>query len=132
MKNHFSLIILKILVLILFFEIGKSCSCFITDSQLEDFRRHNSVFTGKVLEIIKINSTTLSVKFQANRIFKGVNSRFITVRTPSSSVMCGYRFIVGNNYLVYAYLSQNYLWVNLCSRTNLVQNAQKDLIMLTG
>ncbi|MGN8057836.1 hypothetical protein ACTJKN_16265 [Pedobacter sp. 22163] len=84
------------------------------------------------------------VKIKVNKRYKGKTiSDTITVITPNNSASCGFNFVIGNEYIVYAtnYDStfrsskferkskdMNTYWTDLCSRTMLSDQSEENQI----
>jgi hypothetical protein len=90
------------------------------------------VFTGKVLEIVKKpGSSSVVVKFRAEKSWKGNVSRRINISTGENSALCGFNFEVGKSYLIYAQgTNATDLQTNICTRTAGLTNAKADLKVL--
>ena len=115
------------------------CDCLPQHSSVrEALKKHDAVFSGRVLrvrgpEIVTRDgqhefSSGIEVTFKVFTTWKSADTREVTIITPYST--CGYRFAVGEEYLVWAYLDRSSparLMVSLCSRTNKLANAAKDL-----
>lgn len=86
----------------------------------------NSVFVGQVENIIWINPFDYIVKFDKSRIWKGNKQPYKYLISTISNKECGYKFTIGNEYLVYAYTVQNIDAVSKCGRTKLLQQTEKD------
>jgi hypothetical protein len=87
-----------------------------------------AVFEGRVDSVSA--EDLVAVRFSVTRAFKGVESETIQIRTRENSAACGYRFVEGQTYLVYAYGEEGDLRVGLCSRTRLVEEAAEDVTEL--
>jgi len=67
--------------------------------------------------------------FAVSESWKGVETKMVTVRTRPG-VDCGYKFIVGSQYLVYAYPGPDGWETNVCTRTRELADAGDDLLFL--
>ncbi|NOU90501.1 hypothetical protein GC102_32885 [Paenibacillus sp. LMG 31460] len=111
-KKFVALFIL-ILYIILIISPNKSfaLSCSESNEPRELFKRHDSVFIGKVKESTYEEVGTLNPKsrvtFEVNSGLKGDNSENVTIVTTAGS-----EFLNGKEYLVYAYKTtkKNYLY----------------------
>lgn len=78
--------------------------------------------------------TSKSVLFEVTKTWKGVEQTQIIITTGLDDGDCGYDFIKGNEYLVYAKESSMYgaksLVSILCDRTDVLSSSQKDLEIL--
>lgn len=116
-----------------------ACSCElplgnITVKQQVGKARKNSraVFMGEVLEVIRPeDSYSVIVKFRVDQIWKGKLRKELTLGTGTGGGDCGYRFEVGQRYLVYAYGSnETSLSTNICQRTVPLKDAVGDIKLL--
>jgi hypothetical protein len=57
------------------------------------------------------------VRFRVESVWKGKAFQEVTIFTGQGGGDCGYRFEVGESYLVYAYGSNENLSTNICQRT---------------
>jgi hypothetical protein len=113
-----------------------------TDAKVNrDIRRwlHGSkvVFSGEVIE-----KTDSGLKFRIRTMWKGKDSDQITLtsqnyllQTSENGVEhfiwdCAYTFDVGQTYLVYAQMIQGQLEVSKCGRTQLLNDAARDVAEL--
>lgn len=93
----------------------------------------NAVFAGEVVEVITNPKVFyLKVRFKVERSWKNARTEELTIRTGRSiGGDCGYRFEVGEHYLVYAYGSEReMLETNICQRTRKLADAEEDLKLL--
>jgi MYXO-CTERM domain-containing protein len=109
---------------------ARACSCMrLTPS--EGLTSSYAVFTGEVSAIEKNTATKfggLEVTLRVKRMWKGEPSEELKVHTAGSSAACGYSFVKGTTYLVYAVRDEaDPLRVSLCSRTAPLDQAKEDL-----
>ena len=112
-----------------------ACSClpFDDESVTQQVNRAKKdasvVFSGKVLEVVrKPGSSSIVVKFRAEKAWKGNVSKRISLSTGADSALCGFNFEVGKSYLIYAQgTDANNLQTNICTRTAGLTNAKADL-----
>ena len=112
---------------------ARACSCMkLTPS--EGLSSSYAVFTGEVTKIEPNTATKfggVEITLQVKKVWKGDIGEQVEVRTAGSSAACGYNFVKGETYLVYADRDQaDPMRVSLCSRTALVASAQEDLDFL--
>lgn len=112
-----------------------ACDCARISSPDEAFMISSAVFQGKVLKK-ETKKTSLFhtssddpviITFAVQKVWKGVNTKTITVQTALSEASCGYEFRENQDYFVYANKVDGKLHVNLCSRTNELSKASEDL-----
>lgn len=110
-----------------------ACSCSEKPSLEESLKKSSLIFVGRVLDqretAFKPNHT--EVRFTVFKKFKGFeeipkSAEYVVVYTPREESLCGYKFSNGFEYLVFATGSPAFLKVNLCSRTEVLENAQLD------
>lgn len=116
-----------------------ACSCAKPGNAIEELNRDGtSVFSGRVikkvdqskLDMIQSSADPISVLFQVDKTWKGVDQSQVIVKTARSSASCGYEFTLNEKYLVYASDRNGELKVNICSRTQAIEDAQDDLELL--
>lgn len=134
-----------------------ACSCVEAGAPVVQFTQYDAVFTGKVIAVAAKSSPVIDllrklfsrnslypaflysdrfwgndVTFTVNKSWKGVTTTKVTIHTGSGEGDCGYGFIQGDDYLVYAYNAQNgdRLGASICSRTTVVSRAAEDLSFL--
>jgi hypothetical protein len=122
-----------VFVAIVYASNANACSCRrLTPS--EGFTSSYAVFTGEVVDITKNRSTRfggLEVTLRVKNLWKGDPVPMVKVHTAGSSAACGYPFVQGTTYLVYAIRDEaDPLRVSLCSRTAPVDQAKEDLDFL--
>ena len=107
-----------------------ACSCVAQGpSPTEVFGRSTAVFSGEVIEIDKNDSSNIkTVKFDVQRVWKGVSGNQTTVVTGSGDANCGYPFVMNETYLVYA--EGNPLYTQSCGRNTLFADSYDDLRVL--
>ena len=103
-------------------------------SPSEGLSSSHAVFSGEVTDI-KPNEATrfggLEVTLRVKRLWKGEPKAEIKVHTAGSSAACGYTFVKGETYLVYALRDHaDPMRVSLCSRTKHIDDAKEDLRFL--
>lgn len=130
-----------------------SCSCNGEVSVSGSLKYSDAVFSGQIISRnlsanvdslgILVNDDTSKlnfnwrefpiaiIKIKVDKIFKGDSlSDTLTIFTPSNGASCGFRFEVGNKYIVYGsridrslinlkrqVLDKKIFWTNLCTRT---------------
>lgn len=118
--------------------ITSACSCAYLPSVEEEFELSKAIFSGKVVDIKEKLSlkgyTTKSVLFEVTNTWKGVEQSQIIITSGQGGGDCGYNFIKGEEYLVYANESIMYgtksLISTICNRTYVLSSSQEDLEIL--
>ena len=109
---------------------ASACSC-IKMSPSEGRSSSRTVFSGEVIQIEPNQATRfggLEITFRVGRVWKGDPQEEVKVHTAGTSAACGYGFIKGERYLVYAvHDDADPMRVSLCGRTALLENAKEDL-----
>ena len=108
-----------------------ACSCATQGgpSPTEVFGKSIAVFSGKVIEIDKNDSSNIkTIKFDVQRVWKGVSGNQTSVITGSGDANCGYPFVMNETYLVYA--AGNPLYTQSCGRNTLFADSYDDLRVL--
>jgi hypothetical protein len=113
-----------------------ACSCIPPRPPLEAMADSDAVFAGKVVRIEEEGGAMISsadpvkVVFEVSQVWKGEEDAAIALATARDSASCGYDFMVGEEYLVYAYSSEAGLSTGLCTRTMQLAMADEDLSAL--
>lgn len=119
--------------------ITYACSCAMFASPQEALEQSAAVFSGEVvslekdIKVIQSSGDPVQVTFKVKSVWKGVAADKITLSTAQSSASCGFEFVEGNSYLVYANGKggeDGKLQASLCSRTMALSGATEDLVEL--
>ncbi|MFC1769200.1 hypothetical protein ACFLZX_05540, partial [Nanoarchaeota archaeon] len=124
--------IIMIMFIVGLLSIGSAlgCSCAF-GSVPSSFENADQVFTGKVSNI-KLEGEYNKVTFEVYKIYKGIEPGGLTVYTHQHGATCGYGFIEGSEYVVFANEGKNRLQVSLCSRTQRLEQAEETINFLEG
>jgi hypothetical protein len=79
---------------------------------------------------ITSSADPVSVTVQVQTAWKGVTTTPVLVQTAASGASCGYHFVTGRQYLIYAYGDGARLGTGLCTRTTVLSQAAADLAYL--
>jgi hypothetical protein len=111
-----------------------ACSCIQPPAPDEALANSTAVFAGQVTEVAapgdRGGPDPVVVTFAVSRGWKGADKPTIVVNTSGSSASCGFEFVQGQEYLVYATENEGHLQTGLCSRTSLLASAANDLAVL--
>ncbi|WP_246942875.1 hypothetical protein [Bacillus pinisoli] len=110
-----------------------ACSCIPSLPVKEELKSVQSVFSGEVLSIETDPSPDYKpnkVTFKVSEIWKGENKSEITIYTARDSEACGFEFMQGVSYLVYATENGGKLRTGICSLTKDLSQASADLVVL--
>ena len=109
-----------------------ACSCTEMKNPLESFEKADAVFLGSVTdftvqgdpEIVDVDDRKVfayrkgrEAVFRIHKIWKGPSEETMTVFTGEGGGDCGLDFIVGHEYLVYAYQVDGKFHTGICTRT---------------
>jgi hypothetical protein len=124
---------------------AEACSCMMPGPPCQEFGEASAVFVGKVTGVVSgkpLKSSdggeepgwaTRTFKFAVTEAFSGVEGKAVEVSTGLGGGDCGYTFMKGTSYLVYASRSKDgTLSTGICSRTRPALGATKDLAFLRG
>jgi hypothetical protein len=111
-----------------------ACSCAAPATPADALARSSAAFAGRVVDIDKpfLDSLGLTtsglhyVTFEVVRSWKGAISGTVAVRTRLSGEACGYRFEIGQEYLVYT-SGDPYLITGICTGTRPTEGAADDI-----
>ena len=132
-----------VLILSVFWFFGNAeqvyaCKCAQPGSPSEELEKFSAVFAGRVVSVqhsYDPGATSYTpedrttVGFLVSTVWKGAVQEEMYVTTPPTGGSCGFAFIEGEEYIVYAgdsrYADDGYTAV-ICSRTALLREAQAD------
>ncbi len=116
-----------------------ACSCVEPDSPTEELAKFDAVFVGTVFSVqhsYDPEGTSVTpddrttIGFEVSTVWKGTVHETMYITTPPTGGSCGYTFVAGEEYIVYAYESHygdDSYTASICSRTALLSAAQADL-----
>jgi hypothetical protein len=126
----------KLIFLIIFLFCGfksYSCDCAELPTVAKNWESASEVFTGEIIKVdtllygnngAKIYSYTCRIlKSYKSEIHHGRELRTIL---SQSSASCDFMFQIGKTYLIYAKAESQTLASSICSRTNIVENVEKE------
>ena len=116
-----------------------ACSCAQPGSPTEELEKFDAVFVGKVFSVQHSYDPEgksvgpedrSTIGFEVSTVWKGVVHEVTYITTPPTGGSCGYTFVEGEEYIVYASTS-NYgddsYTASICSRTALLSEARADI-----
>ena len=119
--------------------MAQACSCELpqANSTLKRqvrtaYKSSLAVFVGRVIDVVSLSEThSVIVKMRVDRSWKGNLQNEVTLATGQGGGDCGYKFEVGQSYLVYAYGPDvTRLSTNICQRTAALTDAAADIKLL--
>jgi hypothetical protein len=141
--NRFLYLCATAFALVLFAPLAAfACTCAGQQPTCEAFGSSRAVFVGKVIgakqqrEQKNEDGTTTTfqigeIYFSVEQSFLGVKSSRVVIHSGTGGGDCGFWFIKGQRYLVYAYgESMDTLSTNICTRTRGLDDADEDLTFL--
>ena len=72
----------------------------------------------------------LFVKLKIDTVFKGPLTGYIKIRTKATIASCGYPFLKGRTYVIYAFTDHGIENVSYCSKTQPIEDAYEDISKL--
>lgn len=118
-----------------------ACECAGERPACQEYGEASAVFIGTVINsrIVTVKESPYLERMRAVRIsldegFRGVEGAEVEVLTGFGGGDCGFGFRETQQYLVYAYLSEQdqKLHTSICTRTKLISAADKDLTYIRG
>ncbi len=116
-----------------------ACSCVQPGSPSEELEKFDAVFAGRVISVHHsydpagrsvTRDDRSTIGFEVSTVWKGEIHESTTITTPPTGGSCGYRFVEGESYVVYAYerpYGDGGYSAGTCSRTALLAQAQADI-----
>lgn len=114
---------------------ARACSCAPQNPVEEEVALSAVVFAGSVVAVASDRAAedgSIVALFGIDTLWKGPERQWaIAIRTAANSAACGLHFEKGQKWLIYARAGEDSKYTaNLCSRSNLLVNAQEDLAEL--
>ena len=116
-----------------------ACKCAQLGTPSEELEKFSAVFAGRVVSIqhsydpkaasVSPDDRT-TVGFEVSAVWKGTVHEDMYITTPPTGGSCGFTFVEGEEYIVYAYDSayaDGGYTVGICSRTAVLSQAQDDI-----
>ncbi len=103
-----------------------ACSCVIPGTPAEEMENADAVFSGEVLKIEDAGNYGYDVTIQVQQSWKGVEDSLIKVHTGMGGGDCGFGFKEGEEYVVYASLTDGELQVYSCSLTGILDESDTE------
>lgn len=106
-----------------------ACSCAPLEPPARALEKSAAVFAGSVVSIDEDygGEYPVTIEFDVTTVWKGPDHQTAYLRTSSGGGLCGFRFALDLEYLVY---SQDGVRVSACSRTRNLVGASDDLAVL--
>lgn len=106
-----------------------ACSCAPLEPPARALEKSDAVFAGRVISIDKDvgGEYPVTIEFDVSTVWKGPDHQTAYLRTSSGGGLCGFRFALNLEYLVY---SQDGARVSACSRTRKLVGASDDFAAL--
>lgn len=135
MKTLIPLLSIFFPVLLAAAQDATSCKCAPADPVKEAFQQASTVFIGRVEEVGKspFHPEMNEVRFALLNDYKHAGEsagRTRLVFTPLAEGTCGYKFVPGQEYLVYATGNPAFYKTSICSRTTFRETAHEEITKL--
>ena len=126
-------ILLNISIITVLLSVIWPCDCAPPPYPEEAYEMADVVFSGEVTNVIlDWNNLIKEVSIDVYDVWKGSIGSQIIILTGIDDGICGYNFQVNEEYLIYGNYSGDYIWTNICTRTNLLADAEEDLDYLNS
>lgn len=111
--------------------IASACSCLPPPPPKKAMEQAAAAFSGKVTKIEPAGECEQAVTLEVAATWKGAGKKEVVLYTANDSAACGYGFVKGKSYLIYAHTAKRgeakLLETNICTRTALLADAKEDL-----
>lgn len=116
-----------------------ACSCVEPGPPTEELAKFDAVFVGRVFSVqhsydpegkTVTPEDRTTIGFEVSTVWKGAVHETMYITTPPTGGSCGYTFVAGEEYIVYAFESHygdDSYTASICSRTALLSAAQADI-----
>lgn len=135
LKRFLIIVVAALAVIILNLRETRACSCLPPPPPAKAFAEADAVFMGKVVSFELTGDAFFPrlAKFSVTKIWKGGRSAVNEILTANNSAACGYDFLVGESYVVYAdEYGDGKLHTYFCTRTKRVHESAEDLKYLAA
>jgi hypothetical protein len=144
MNSKYILLGMSVLIALLYSGRALGCGCEKPSSPCKAYGEASVVFNGTVKGFTEgarkrktngdVDFESRLFKFSVEETFSGAPTKELEVATGLSLDDCGYPFVKGASYLVYAYRDERdgRLYTSSCTRTKRTANASEDLQYLRG
>jgi len=127
--NKFTCCILVLTFIIFPGKELRACSCIPPPPPSEEFENSDAVFMATVTSFKRADENRRVAKFTLLKLWKG--GKVGEIFTGLNCASCGFDFVVGKTYVIYADMSTNgELRTNICTRTASLERAGEDLAFL--
>ena len=107
----------------------RACSCVSSPPPSEEFENSDGVFVATVTSFKRAKEYSRVAKLRLIKLWKG--KKVDEIFTSLNSGLCGFDFVVGETYLIYAFMIEDgELHTNICTRTASLEQAGEDLAFL--
>jgi len=129
LKPFFIIVVTAIAIIAASVQETQACTCIPPLPPAKAFAEADAVFMGKVVSFDNAGDNIQRLaKISVTKIWKGERSAVNEILTANNSAACGYEFVVGESYVIYAYkASDRNLHTNICTRTRPARLAAEDL-----
>jgi hypothetical protein len=116
--------ILTALALAIAATMSYACSCSPDTNVVEQVALNDVIFTGRCTGGT-LRGDIVAYEFGDTRALKGPERPSATVLSPSGAETCGYRFAIGEEYLVYSFSREGELWTDACRPTKRIDGSEE-------
>ena len=109
-----------------------ACYCGRPETIRQGVHMSDAVFAGRVTKLAYERSQGYIITFDVRAVYKGGVRQGIVIKTSDQGGVCGYPFLEGKQYIVYAIAAPGTgdLWTSICTRTSPLSRAPDVLIGL--
>ena len=108
-----------------------ACSCVPPSPPRQEFEDSDAVLMGTVTSFELVGEYRRLAEITLLKLWKGEKERADEILTGLNSAMCGFHFVVGETYVIYAFADDDgKLLTSICTRTTRLDNAAEDLTFL--
>jgi hypothetical protein len=115
-------------------QFSYACTCALPTGSMkkqlaEAKHEAEAIFSGRVIEVLRIDGGLRQrVRIAVEQVWKGKAEPEVIIYTGGGGGDCGYRFESGMSNLVYCDATkEGELWTNICTRTQALKSAARDL-----
>jgi len=97
-----------------------ACSCSPITNVIYHVATSDEIFIGRCVSGT-LTGQTIAFEFDDVRSLMGSQRSTATVLSHKEGSMCGYKFTIGDEYLIYCFLIDDQLWTDICRPTKRIE-----------
>lgn len=101
-----------------------ACSCTTETNLLSQIAQNDLIFSGRCIGGV-LRGDVVIYEFTDLTVRKGSSPTVVYVLTPRAIEACGFRFVIGEQYLVYCFTREGEAWTDVCRPTKQLLDSEE-------